>query len=119
MPKTKRDEERDAAALREFRRELGRRMDHRRADRGLERKQLYEDMGWEKTAYSRKWRGETTIMDDEIVALRRVLDGPYGWPFISAEEGLLLEALRHRAPEALRHIQEIHALLDGHQVKKR
>lgn len=108
----------DEKALKALRRIVGRRMDALRDDRGLDAKQLYIEMGWEKSAYSRKHRGLTKIEDDEIVLLQRILKEPHPWPFVSVEESLLLKALGGRAAEVLEHLPEIQALLDRHKAKR-
>lgn len=112
MAKPVRDEEKDKRDLQAFRKAVGARVDQLRRDRGLEAKQLYGDMQWDKGQYSRKHRGLTPLDDEDVVKLRRLLKAPAGWPFISIEEGLLIEATKGRAAEMLRHMPEILRLLD-------
>ncbi len=114
MPKTARDEQ----VLKELREAVGRRIDHLRQDRGMTAKALYGEMEWHKSEYSRKHRGLTPISDEEIVALRRILGAPsVGWPWVSQEEALLLEALGQRAAEVLKHLPKILDLLDAQRKR--
>jgi hypothetical protein len=115
MTKTKRDEE----ALRKLRVTIGRRLDDLRRDRKLEAKGLYGEMHWHKSEYSRKHRGQTPLDDEEIVMLRRILNAPTGWPHVSVEEGLLVEALGERAAEVLKNLPDILRLLDDRRGGKR
>jgi hypothetical protein len=117
MAKPKREEERDKSALLSLRKTIGKRLDDLRRDRGLEAKALYDDMNWHKSEYSRKHRGQTPISDEEIARLVRLLRAPKGWPYISVEEGLLVEALGSRAAEVLKYMHEILALLDERRGK--
>jgi hypothetical protein len=105
----------DEQALTRMRREWGRRMDDLRCERGLAPKELYAALGWDKSAYSRKYRGGAKIEDDEVIILRRVLDAPAPWPYVSLEEALLLAAFPGRAAEVFTHLTEILALLDRHR----
>ncbi len=75
-------------------------------------KELYAEMGWEKTAYSRKYRGKMKIEDDEVIALRRILRAPAPWPFVSLEDAAILAAFRGRTGEVFQHLGEILKLLD-------
>jgi hypothetical protein len=112
MAKNTRDSDRDKKALEAFRKTVGQRMDQLRRDRDLEAKQLYGDLGWDKGQYSRKYRGHTPLDDEDVVKLRRLLRAPTGWPYVSVEEGLLIDATKGRAAEMLRHLPEILKLLD-------
>lgn len=110
MPKTERDER----ALADLRATVGRRIDQMRRDRSKEVKDLAAEMGWHKSEYSRKHRGQTPVKDEEVIMLRRILGAPsVGWPYISVEEALVVRALGHRAAEVVEHLQEIVELLDA------
>jgi hypothetical protein len=109
----------DEQALKRMRREIGRRVDVLRGERGLEAKELYTDMGWDKSAYSRKHRGQAKIEDDEVIMLRRLLSAPYPWPYVTLEQAHLLNALGARTGEVLAHLEEITALLDRHRHSHR
>jgi transcriptional regulator with XRE-family HTH domain len=101
-----------ATILRNYRQTLGERMDDLRRDRELSVKDICDALKWHKSEYSRKYRGITPLVDIEIVQLRALLKAPKGWPAISTEEGLLLEALGTRTAEILARITEINALLE-------
>jgi hypothetical protein len=115
MAKTKRDEK----ALKDLRETRGRRIDELRRDRSMEAKALYDEMGWHKSEYSRKHRGKTPVDDAEVVMLRRILRAPTGWPDVSVEEGLIVEAFAGRAAEVLKNLPEILKLLDERRGIKR
>jgi hypothetical protein len=90
---------------------IGRRIDDLRAEREKEAKELYGHMGWDKSEYSRKIRGLTAIAPGEAEEIADFLKAPKGWPYVSAEEGLLIEAMGPFAADVLRHLPEILALL--------
>jgi hypothetical protein len=92
-------------------RAIGRRVDDLRAERQMEAKELYAHMKWDKSEYSRKIRGLTAIAPGEAEVIADFLKAPKGWPYVSAEEGLLLEALGPFASDLLRHLPDVLALL--------
>lgn len=105
--------------LKAFRRVLGKRMDDLRRDREMDVKTVCTEMGWHKSEYSRKYRGETPLMDHEVVRLRRLLRATSPWPYVSIEEGLLLAALGMRTSEVLRRLSDINKILDGRSLESR
>lgn len=108
----------DEAALKRLRKLWGQRIDALREERGLAAKELYAEIGWHKSEYSRKHRGLTPLDDEEIVMLRRVLRAPTGWPHVSVEEAMLVEALGSRAARVLAKLPEILQLLDTHPPRR-
>jgi hypothetical protein len=90
---------------------IGRRIDDLRAERQIEAKELYGHMAWDKSEYSRKIRGLTAIKPGEAEKVALYLKAPKGWPYVSAEEGVLIEALGPFANDVLRHLSDILALL--------
>lgn len=109
MVKPARNGEKELAA---FRKKVGGRVDQLRRERELEVKQLCDEMNWDKSEYSRKHRGLTTLTDIDVVKLRRILRAPTGWPYVSLEEGMLIDATKGRGAEMVRHMADILRLLD-------
>lgn len=81
---------------------VGRRIEDRRVELGLETKAVYQEMGWDKGEYSRKTKGATPIWMAEYSKLFVMLKGWPGFPFVDRAEGVALEALKDRLPEILR-----------------
>lgn len=90
---------------------IGRRIDDLRAEREMEAKELYGHMGWDKSEYSRKIRGITAIKPGEAEKIAEYLKAPKGWPYVSSEEGQIIEALGPFATDVMRSLPEILAIL--------
>lgn len=92
---------------------IGRRIDDLRAERGMEAKELYGHMSWDKSEYSRKIRGLTTVTPGEAEKIAAFLRAPRGWPYVSHEEGQIIEILGPFATDVMRRIPEILELVRG------
>lgn len=90
---------------------IGPRINALRVERGFSAKAFYEEMDWEKGEHSRKVRGLTPIWGGEAGRAARILRAPRGWPYITVEEGMLLDALGDRAAQVLQHFGEILEML--------
>jgi hypothetical protein len=90
---------------------IGKRINDLRIERGLEAKQFYDLMKWEKGEHSRKVRGLTPIWPGEASKAAEILRAPRGWPYITTEEGALVEALGSSVTDVLRRLPEILAML--------
>jgi transcriptional regulator with XRE-family HTH domain len=97
---------------------IGQRIDALRADRKIEAKELYGFMNWDKSEYSRKIRGLTTVKPGEAEKIAEYLRAPKGWPYVSAEEGQIIEALGPFATDVMRRLPEILSLVRGGDTKR-
>ena len=96
---------------------IGRRIDDLRAERGMEAKELYQHMSWDKSEYSRKIRGLTAVKPGEAEKVAAYLKAPKGWPYVSAEEGQIIEILGPFATEVMRHLPDILAVVRGARTR--
>lgn len=83
---------------------VGKIINDRRIELGLEVKQILPEIGWDKGEYSRKTRGLTPLWLWECSRLAVILKGWYGFPFVDKNEGTALEAFRDRLPEILQYL---------------
>lgn len=73
--------------------EVGRRIDDRRIELGLQVKDVLAELGWDKGEYSRKTRGLTPLFLGECSKLFVLLKGWTGFPFVDKAEGSILDAI--------------------------
>ena len=72
---------------------VGKRIDDRRIELGIEVKDVCEDLDWDKGEYSRKTRGLTPLYLGECSRLFVLLKGWTGFPFVDQAQGAVLDAI--------------------------
>jgi hypothetical protein len=84
---------------------IGKVIDDRRIELGLEVKDVCAQMDWDKAEYSRKTRGQTPVWAAEYSKLHAILKGWTGFPFVPRRDGELLDAIGGgRLPEILHYL---------------